>query len=136
MLVVFSKGGHCSFYDVRVFNPFAKSHLNQKLDTAFRSNENEKKRQYNQRVLEVEYAWFLYSINLHALILAELALKLSGRKQVEHSMVIHWLRAKLSFNLLRSAVLCLRGSRTIKQEVNYDVNSIEILYLTVLGRIV
>ena len=24
-----------AFYDVRVFNPFAKSHLNQKLDTAF-----------------------------------------------------------------------------------------------------
>ena len=66
--------------------------------------------------------------------LAERALKLSGRKQVEHSMVMHWLRAKLSFNLLRSAVLCLRGSRTMKQEVNYDINNIEIL--NEIGRIV
>jgi hypothetical protein len=66
--------------------------------------------------------------------LAELALKLSGRKQVEHSMVMYWLRAKLSFNLLRCAVLCLRGSRTIKQEVNYDINSIETL--NEIGRIV
>jgi hypothetical protein len=39
----FWRGGQRAFYDVRVFNPFAKSHLNQKLDTAFRSNENEKK---------------------------------------------------------------------------------------------
>ena len=42
--------------------------------------------------------------------LAQLALKLSEKKQLEYSIVIHWLRAKLSFNLLRSAVLCVWGS--------------------------
>ena len=31
-----------AFFCVRVFNPFAKSHLNQRLETAFTSNENEK----------------------------------------------------------------------------------------------
>ena len=31
-----------AFFDVRIFNPFAKSHVNHKLDTAFSSNENEK----------------------------------------------------------------------------------------------
>ena len=36
--------------------------------------------------------------------------------------------------IVRSAVLCLRGSRTIKQEVNYDINNIEIL--NEIGRIV
>ena len=41
-------------------------------------------------------------------------------------MVMHWLRAKLSFNLLRSAVLCLRGSRTIKKQVDCDIGNIEI----------
>ena len=136
----FWQRGQRAFHDVRVFNPFAKSHLNQKLDTAFRSNEN--KRQYNQRVLEVEHGSFTpliftpYGGNSKETerFLAELALKLSGRKQVEHSMVMHWLRAKLSFNLLRSAVLCLRGSRTMKQEVNYDINNIEIL--NEIGRIV
>ena len=47
----FCNRGHRVFLDVRVFNPFATNHLNQKLDTAFSSNENEKKRHYNQRVL-------------------------------------------------------------------------------------
>ena len=43
----FWQKGQKAFFDVRVFNPFAKSHLNQKLNTAFKSNENEKKRTYN-----------------------------------------------------------------------------------------
>ena len=47
-----------AFFDVRVFNPFSKSHLNQKLDTAFSSNENGKKRHYNQRIIEVEHGSF------------------------------------------------------------------------------
>ena len=58
--------------------------------------------------------------------IAELALKLSEKKQLEYIMVMHWLTAKLSFNLLRSAVLCLRGSRTIKKQVGCDIGNIEI----------
>ena len=54
----FWQRGQRAFFDVRVFNPFAKSHLNQKLDTAFSSNENEKKRHYNQRIIEVEHGSF------------------------------------------------------------------------------
>ena len=55
----FWQRGPRAFFNVRVFNPFAKSHLNQKLDTAFSSNENEKKRQYNQRIIEVEHGSFI-----------------------------------------------------------------------------
>ena len=123
----FWQRGQCAFYDVRVFNPFAKSH--QKLDTAFRSNEKEKKRQYNQRVIEVEHGSFTpliftpYGGNGREAeqFIPELALKLSEKKQLEYSMVMHWLRAKLFFNLLRSAVLYLRGSRTIKKQVGCDI---------------
>ena len=61
-LVVNARGfwqrGQCAFFDVRVFNPFAKSHLNQRLETVFTSNENEKKRHYNQRIIEVEHGSF------------------------------------------------------------------------------
>ena len=130
----FWQRGQRAFYDVRVFSPFAKSHLNQKLETAFRSNEKEKKRQYNQRVIEVEHGSFTplifapYGGNGREAerLITELALKLSEKKQMEYSMVMHWLRAKLSFNLLRSAVLCLRGSRTIKKQVGRDIGNIEI----------
>ena len=37
---------------------FDFSHLNQKFDTAFSSNENENKRYYNQRIIGVEHGSF------------------------------------------------------------------------------
>ena len=46
---------------------------------------------------------------------------------------MQWLRAKLSFNLLRSEVLCLQGFRTIKKRVGCDIGNIEIL--NAVGRI-
>ena len=123
-----------AFFDIRVFNPFAKSHLNQKLDTAFSSNENEKKRHYNQRIIEVEHGSFSplvfspYGGNVREAerFLTEPAQKLPEKKQMDYSIVIHWLRAKLSFNLLRLAVLCVRGSRTTKHELNTDFSRAEI----------
>ena len=36
----FWQRGQRAFFDVMVFNPFAKSHLNQKLDMVFSRNEN------------------------------------------------------------------------------------------------
>ena len=42
-------------------------------------------------------------------ILAEL---LSEKKQESYATTISWVREKVSFAILRSAFLCLRGSRT------------------------
>ena len=105
-----------AFFDVKVFNPFANSHLNQKVDTAFSSNENENKQHHNQRMIEVEHGSFSslvfspYGGNGREAerFLTELAQKLSDKKQIDYSIVIYWLRGKLCFNLLRSAVLCVR----------------------------
>ena len=47
-----------AYCDVRVFNPIAKCHLSQSLPAAHKKNENEKKRQYNQRILQVEHGPF------------------------------------------------------------------------------
>ena len=58
--------------------------------------------------------------------LTELVLKLSGKKQIDNSIAINWQREKLSFNLLRSAVLCVRASRTTKHELNSDFSGAEI----------
>ena len=134
---VFGKGGNVHFLMSGFFNPFAKSHLNQKLDKAFSSNENDKKRHYNQRIIEVEHGSFSplvfspYGGNGRE---AERSLtELAQKKQMGYSIVIHWLRVKLYFNLLRSAVLCLRGSRTTKHELNTDFSKAEIA--NVIGKI-
>ena len=45
-----------AFFVIRVFNPYATTHLNQNLNAAFTRNEREKKRQYNQRCIQNEHA--------------------------------------------------------------------------------
>ena len=56
--------------------------------------------------------------------IAELAAKIVKKTKLEYSSTMHWLRVKLSFNLLKSAVLCLRGSRTIKPP-NYCIGDVQ-----------
>ena len=47
--------GQTAFCDVRVFNPLARCHLHHSLPAVYKKNENEKKREYNQRILQVEH---------------------------------------------------------------------------------
>ena len=48
-----------TFFDVRVFNPFAKSNMDTPLATTYRRHENDKRRQYEQRVIQVEHSSFV-----------------------------------------------------------------------------
>ena len=45
-----------AFFDIRVFDPVAPSHVHQSLDAAHSKQENEKRRQYEARILHVEHA--------------------------------------------------------------------------------
>ena len=54
----FWQRGEQAFADVRICNPFAPTHLNQKLEKCFSNNKKEKKRAYGQRVFEVEHGLF------------------------------------------------------------------------------
>ena len=117
----FWQRGQLAFFDVRIINPFAKSHLNQKLENTFKSNEAEKKRKYNKRVLEVEQGSFSPFVmspyggqgKETEIVITTLATKIAEKRDIEPSLTLHWLRTKLSFCLLRSALLCLRGSRSL-----------------------
>ena len=46
--------GQRAFFDVRVFNLFAQRHSKMSVEKCFRANENEKKRTYGNRVLQIE----------------------------------------------------------------------------------
>ena len=47
-----------TYFDMSVFNPLAPSNTNQKLSAVYRKHEVEKKRVYQQRILEVEHSSF------------------------------------------------------------------------------
>ena len=130
----FWQRGQRAFFDVRVFNPFAQSHLNQKLQSSFTSAEKEKKKEYNQRIIEIEYGSFTPLV-FSALgggspeterFISELALRLEKKSDIDYSMIINYVRTKLSFSLVKSSVLCIRGSRTWKKVSNVDIDNVEL----------
>ena len=111
--------GQKAFFDIRVFNPTAGRYKNTKLNKAFEMNEKEKKKSYNQRVLEVEQGSFtplvfnaMGGIGREARTFYNRLSELLADKRKEHlSVVTTWVRRKMIFSLMRSVVLCLRGSR-------------------------
>lgn len=109
-----------SFVDVRVFNPFAPSNRNSPIATCYRSHENQKKRAYEQRVREVEHGTFTPLVMSATGGLARqattfykrLADLLATKHNQPYSKTMNWLRCRLTFSLLRSAIQCIRGSRS------------------------
>ena len=124
----FWQRGQRAFFDVRVFYPFARTHVNRDLAAVFKSNENEKKRIYNRRVIEIEHGSFtplvfssLGGCSREAeIFLKKLCELVAVKRNFTHSKMMNWLRHKISYILMRSAVLCLRGSRRV---VKYKIDT-------------
>ena len=105
----------------------------------FRNHENAKKREYLKRVLEIEHATFTPLVmgsnggtgKERLQFISHLADLLTEKEGEEYNIVISWIRTKLSFEILRSALLCVRGSRSPwKQDLNelivdFKLNTVE-----------
>ena len=55
---LWGKDRQCTFFDVRVFNPFAQSHQKTSLTQCYHRQEQEKRRHYEERVREIEHGSF------------------------------------------------------------------------------
>ena len=110
----------CAYFDIRVFNPFAQSYLNSSLAQCYRRNEQEKKRECEQRVREIEHGSFAPLVfstsggmgNTATIVYKRLVSLHAEKFDKPYSKTIHWLRCRLSFSLLRSSIMCIRGSRS------------------------
>ncbi len=107
-----------AFFDVRVFNPSAPSNQGP-IKATYRRHELEKRRKYGQRVREIEHASFVPVVFSCAsgagpaatVVLKRLAALIADRRDLTYSVCMAWLRARVCFALLRSSLMCLRGSR-------------------------
>ena len=110
-----------AFLDVRVFHPNAPSYRKSSIPSIYRRHELQKKREYGDRIREVESASFtplVFSttggMGREAITFyRRLAEKLSRRDATSYSGTLAWIRCTLSFSLLRAAQMCIRGSRSI-----------------------
>ena len=79
-----------------------------------------KKREYGQRVRDVEHGVFTPIVftttggmgREAATFYKRLADMIAGKQQKPYSTVMGWLRCRLSFATLRSAIMYVRGSRS------------------------
>ena len=109
-----------TFFDVKVFNPFAPSNRHSNPSVSYRSHENAKKRKYEQRIREIEHSSFTPLVMSLTgglgreanVAYKHLASLLAERRNQPYSSTMGWLRCSLSFALLRSSILCIRGSRS------------------------
>ena len=83
-------------------------------------HDKEKRREYQQRVHEVENASFTPLIftttggmgGATTQFYKRLTNLLSAKHSLSYGIVMGWLRCKLSFSLLRSAIMCICGARS------------------------
>ncbi|XP_064389143.1 uncharacterized protein LOC135337174 [Halichondria panicea] len=109
-----------TFLDIRVFNPHAPSNKNSSIANCYKKHENEKKRAYEQRVRDVEHSTFTPIVlsatggmeKQSTTFYKRLASRLAEKWEQTYCSTLYWLRARLSFSLLRSAIQCIRGARS------------------------
>ena len=109
-----------AFFDVRVFYPNAPSNRSTLTSSAYRRHEQAKKREYGQRIREVEHGVFTPLVfsstggmgQEATTFYKRLASMISQKRQHPYPTVTGWLRCRLSFAALRSAIMCIRGSRS------------------------
>ena len=111
-----------AYFDVRVFYPHAGSHCHRSLPQIYPSQEMEKRRQYQERILNVDEGTFTPLVfsamggagPAASTFLKGLADKVATKKATTYAHPIGWLRCRLSLALLRSSLLCLRGAGSIR----------------------
>ena len=112
-----------AFFDTRVFYPHARSYQSRGLPSLYKKFESEKKREYGERINVVEHGSFTPLVfsacggmgHEATVVVKRLASALALKRHESYSHVINWLRCRLSFSLARSAIRCVRGSRSIRR---------------------
>ena len=128
-----------AFFDVRVFHALAPSNASKPIKQMYLAHENEKKRAYNARVLEVEKGTFtplVFSTSggmgqeAHKLV-KKLAERIESRTGQRYADAVGHIRRRLRFQLLKTTVIALRGERGSKK---VEIDNIEDLDLNLEPR--
>ena len=118
-----------------MFNPTATRYVHTSLSKSYELNEREKKRSYNDRVLQIEHGSFT------PLVMActggmgrecrkfydRLAHMISDKRGTDYNITVTWIRRKIVFSLIKSICVCVRGSRGLwndKELINSIKNDI------------
>ena len=108
-----------TFLDIRIMHPNSPSYVNKPIVEVYAMHEQEKKRSYNERVLQIERGsftpvvgstfggWGKEAEKHHKRIAKLIALK----RNEDYADVINYIRTRLRFSLLKSILTAVRGVR-------------------------
>ena len=124
--------GQKAFVDIRIFEPMAACHRNLSLEAAHKRNEQEKERSYSERIRNVDHGSFTPLVFTTSggmgpkakCFYSRLANVMAEKKHQPRNHIVAWMRCRLSFSLLRSALLCLRGTR-YSSNTHTDTSSLD-----------
>ena len=116
--------GQKVFCDVRVFNPLTKCHRTKPVAKVHELNEKEKKVKYAARITQVEHGSFTPLVfscfggmsRECSFFYKKLAEKLAEKRNLSSSETMCFVRTKINFSLIKSLVLCVRGSRSVRND--------------------
>ena len=119
-----------AFFDVRVFHAGASSYRDKSFSDLCQLHQRAKQLEYEERIINVDHGSFCPLVfatsgatgPLCDRFLKHLAGKIADRDSSEYSCVMAWLRCRISFALLRSAVMCIRGSRSSRRSPVNNAN--------------
>ena len=112
-----------TFFDVKIFNPLART-CPKNVNEAYKFHESQKKLKYESRITNVEKSTFnplVFACTGGAgpsatKVITRLAAKINEKGTESYADAISYIRTKISFALLRSSVLCLRGCRATRRQ--------------------
>ena len=118
--------GQNSYFDVVVTNAGAASHAKKPLKSVLAKYERAKKSKYNHRVMNIEQGTFtplIFTANgcmgpECSMFHKSIADKISEKTGEAYADVMNFIWCKLSFILLRSAIMCVRESRRPQKSDN------------------
>ena len=122
------------FFDIRLTNVNANSQKHLSINAILKKHEQDKKRSYNNRIMNVEHGNFtplVFSLTggegpetsmFHKHISQQIAIK----TEEKYEKVMSLIRCKISFLILRSVLLCIRGSRSITSKDSVVLDDISL----------
>ena len=113
-----------AYFDIRVTNISSESQKHLSIRTILMKHEKEKKRSYNSHIMNVEHRTF--TLLVFSVLGAEgpetssfhryIATKIASKTEERYEKVLSLIRCKLSFLILKSALMCIRGSCPFDRE--------------------
>ena len=130
----FWRNGQNAYFDVRVTNTNSRSQVNTPVENILKKHENEKKRHYNRRIMDIEHGTFtplVFSLNGGigtecSMFHKHVAEKIANKTDECYEKIISFIQCKLSFLIIRSCLLCIRGSRSHRVTKEKELDDFEI----------